>query len=77
MSDETKKRAHDSQIVRAKEKSQVSETDCIIRFTQIIQIIIYPPDKSAYLKNYFLISQPKHMLWVLKRTVGTHNTDLH
>ena len=26
-----------------------------------------PPDKSAKLKIIFLISQPKHMLWVLKR----------
>ena len=26
-----------------------------------------PPDKRAYLKT---ISQPKHMLWVLKRTVS-------
>ena len=26
--------------------------------------------KSAYQKNNFLISQPKHMLWVLKRTVS-------
>ena len=25
---------------------------------------------SAYLKMNFLISQPKHMLWVLKRTVS-------
>ena len=25
---------------------------------------------SAYQKNYFLISQPKHMLWVLKRTIS-------
>ena len=29
-----------------------------------------PPDHSAYLKIIFLISQPKHMLWVLKRTVS-------
>ena len=29
-----------------------------------------PLVKSAYQKNYFLISQPKHMLWVLKRTVS-------
>ena len=29
-----------------------------------------PPDKSAYWKINFLISQPKHMLWVLKRTVS-------
>ena len=28
------------------------------------------PHKSAYLKIIFLISQPKHMLWVLKRTVS-------
>ena len=26
--------------------------------------------KSAYPKNNFVISQPKHMLWVLKRTVS-------
>ena len=26
--------------------------------------------KSAYQKCYFLISQPKYMLWVLKRTVS-------
>ena len=30
-----------------------------------MHIIIYPPDKSAYLKKYFLISQRKHMLLVL------------
>ena len=29
-----------------------------------------PPDKSAYWKIIFLISHPKHMLWVLKRTVS-------
>ena len=28
-----------------------------------------PPDKSVYQKIMFLISQSKHMLWVLKRTV--------
>ena len=27
-------------------------------------------DKNAYQKIIFLISQPKHMLWVLKRTVS-------
>ena len=26
-----------------------------------------PVVKSAYLKNNFLISQPKHILWVLKK----------
>ena len=29
-----------------------------------------PPDKSALLKIIFRISQPKHMLWVLKRTIS-------
>ena len=29
-----------------------------------------PPEKSAYWKTNFLTSQPKHMLWVLKRTVS-------
>ena len=29
-----------------------------------------PLVKSAYQKNYFLVSQPKHMLCVLKRTVS-------
>ena len=29
-----------------------------------------PPDKSARLKIIFFISQPKHLLWVLKRTVS-------
>ena len=36
-------------------------------------IVIRPPDKSVYLKIILLIlliSQPKHMLWVLKRTVS-------
>ena len=29
-----------------------------------------PPDKNLYLNIIFLISQPKHMLWVLKKTVS-------
>ena len=29
-----------------------------------------PPDKSAYWKIIIFISHPKHMLWVLKRTVS-------
>ena len=35
---------------------------------QDITQVYRPPDKSAYVKIIFLISQPKHMLWVLKRT---------
>ena len=33
-------------------------------------LTIKPLDKSAYQENNFLISQPKHMLLVLKRTVS-------
>ena len=33
-------------------------------------IINKSPDKSALLNFIFLISQPKHMLWVLKRIVS-------
>ena len=29
-----------------------------------------PPDKLVCLKNIFPTSQPKHMLWVLKRTIS-------
>ena len=42
-----------------------------------------PPDKMAYLKIIFLISEPKHMFWVLKRTLdemvllSTQNTCLN
>ena len=31
---------------------------------------VLPPDKSAYWKIIITISHPKHMLWVLKRTVS-------
>ena len=31
--------------------------------------VMYPGPQSVVLKIIFLISQPKHMLWVLKRTV--------
>ena len=30
---------------------------------------IVPPDMNAYLKIIFLISQRKHLLWILKRTI--------
>ena len=33
-------------------------------------LVVRPPDKSAYWKTIFFISHPKHMLWVLKRTVS-------
>ena len=39
-------------------------------FITIIIIINRPPDKNVYWKTIFLISHPKRMLWVLKRTVS-------
>ena len=35
----------------------------------LARCLIKPLDGSAYSKINFLISQPKHILWVLKRTV--------
>ena len=44
----------------------------IKRYSKAWQLIHFyrPPDKTVYLKINFLISQLKHMLWVLKRTVS-------
>ena len=39
-------------------------------FVRIQIIQCRPLVKSAYQKIIFLLSQPKHMLWVLKRTVS-------
>ena len=36
----------------------------------VVMKIIRPPAKSAEQKIIFLISEPKHMLWVLKWTVS-------
>ena len=36
-----------------------------------------PIDKSVHSKNNLLISQPKHMLWVLKRTVSMRGSFEH
>ena len=45
--------------------SACSNSDCYS-----LSIVSWPPDKSTYLKINFLISQPKHMFWVLKITVS-------
>ena len=37
---------------------------------EIGQAIIQAPRKECVTEMYFLISQAKHMLWVLKRTVS-------
>ena len=40
------------------------------RTEDILTGVSRPLDKSAYWQNIFLISQPTHMLWVLKRSVS-------
>ena len=35
------------------------------------------PRKECATENYYPISQPKHMLWVLKRTVSTRRSFEH
>ena len=42
----------------------------LARTTEAVQQICSDIVKSACQKNNFLISQPKHMLWVLKRIVS-------
>ena len=36
----------------------------------MIQVRHRALDKSLYMKTIFLVSQPKHILWVLKRTIS-------
>ena len=48
----------------------VAERETAINCIRISGKYTRPLVKSAYQKNNFLISQPKHMLWVLKRTVS-------
>ena len=41
-------------------------------------ILLYrPPDKSVYWTTIFFIFHPKHMLWVLKRTVSMRHMFKH
>ena len=49
-------------------KLSVTKWPCYIQIYVIIRC--RPLAKSAYQKTNFLISQPKHMLWVPKRTVS-------
>ena len=39
-------------------------------FQKMVLVLDRPPDKSACWKIIFFIYHPKHMLWVLKRTVS-------
>ena len=51
--------------------SENNTTDLSIKYTDSKTKHIHRPlVKSAYQKINFLISQPKHMLWVLKRTIS-------
>ena len=59
-------------VLESEIKGNKKNCACIIQCLQP-QPYLYgcrPRDKSAYLKIIFLISQPKHMFWVLKRTVS-------
>ena len=49
--------------VGSNKKLTSTERVCVKHFLRLLV-------KSAYQKINFLISQPKHMLWVLKRTVS-------
>ena len=40
-------------------------------------LIIWPPDKIVLIKYIFLISETKHILWVLKRTVSMRHSFQH
>ena len=51
-------------------RDTTSVSQVLLRVTHSLRKSAYKKIKSAYKKNNFLISQPKHMLWVLKRTVS-------
>ena len=56
-----KKRSLDSKSLKNPSKSQ----------PDFVTLMDYKhPDKCAYWKTIFFISRPKHMMWVLKRTVS-------
>ena len=44
----------------------------MVEFIEMDRQVYRPPDKSVQLKFNFLISCPKHMFWILKRTVSKH-----
>ena len=52
-------------VMRRKVKKKVMKM-----LKHLILVSLQPPDKSVYWKTIFFISHPKHMLWVLKRTVS-------
>ena len=56
--------------VHVLQKVQITNYTKIRNMNSHVHVPVRPPYKSAYLKIILLISQPKHMLWVLKRTVS-------
>ena len=44
---------------------------------KVYNLEAWPLVKRAYKKNNVLISQPKHMLWVLKRTISSFEHPKH
>ena len=53
-------------LLKFENKPLTSEDYISIVFIEILSVLPGLPDKGVYLKLLFLISQPKHMLWVLK-----------
>ena len=56
------------EVWRSKQNPTEMSTETVYEFCKYC--LNRPPDKSVYLKIIFLLSQAKHMLWVLKRTVS-------
>ena len=52
------------------DKSDKIVGEGVLRMVLVLFVVVRPLVKSVYQKNNFLISQPKHMLWILKRTVS-------
>ena len=57
-------------LLFGKEGSGTPVFKILVSKTLFILVRARPQDKSAYWKIIFLISQPKHMLRVLKRTIS-------
>ena len=50
---------------------------CVFKKNKFVFELCRPLVKSEYQKNNFLISQPKYMLWILKRTVSMRGSFEH
>ena len=56
-------------IVDGHEEVEYAEIECKSAVDNVIRVS-RTPDKSVYWKTIFFISHPKHLLWVLKRTLS-------